>query len=118
MDETYCDSNYIWAPRGVLGDPGNVIVRGELGDVVVGVQQANHHVGRWAEFLRRVHLYCKKLRGERAEITTKQILVLLKELFPPHMALWCIWAWLDQMAQNQEMMSQVSAQLWLVCMCL
>lgn len=96
MNETYCNSNYIGAPWGVLGDPGNVVVRGELWDIVVGIQQANHYVSCRAEFLRCVHLYCKKLGREKPEITTKQLLVLLKELPPPPMAHQCILAWLDQ----------------------
>lgn len=101
MNETYCNSNYIWAPWGVLWDPGNVVVRGELWDIVVGIQQANHYVSRRAEFLWCVHLYCKKLRREKQKITTKQLLVFLKELPPLLMSHWWILAWLDQAAQNQ-----------------
>lgn len=116
MNETYCNSNYVGAPWGVLRDPGNVVVRGELGDIVIGVQQANHHVSRRAEFLRCVHLYCKKLRREKPEITTKQLLVLLKKLPPPSVAHQCILVWLE--LRTREMMSQVSVQPWLVCMSL
>lgn len=65
MNKTYCNSDYVWAPRGVLGDPGDVVVGGELRDIVVGIQQAYHYISCWAEFLRRVHLYCKKLRREK-----------------------------------------------------
>lgn len=120
VNETYCNSNYIWAPWGVLWDPGNVVVRGELWDIVVGIQQANHYVSRRAEFLWCVHLYCKKLRREKQKITTKQLLVFLKELPPPPMAHWWILAWLDQAAQNQgddEPGQRAASACLCVCAC-
>lgn len=81
MSKTYCNSNYVGAPWGVLRDPGNVVVGRELGDIVIGIQQAYHYVSCGAEFLWCVHLYCKKLRRENQEITTKQVLLPLKGAF-------------------------------------
>lgn len=35
------------SPGAFLGDPGNVVVGGELGDVVIGIQELDHDIRRW-----------------------------------------------------------------------
>jgi len=77
VNKTYSYSNYIWAPWRVLRDPGNVVVRGELWDIVIGIQQAYRYVSCRAEFLWCVHLYCKKLKKKKQKMTIKHILLLL-----------------------------------------
>lgn len=54
--QTYCDSHHIGAPGGILGDPGNVVMRGELGDIIVGVQELDHNIRCGTELLGGVHL--------------------------------------------------------------
>lgn len=58
---THCDRHNNRASGGVLRHPGDVILRCEPGDVVVGIQQVDHNVGCGAEPLRSVNLHGQQL---------------------------------------------------------
>lgn len=60
------DSHHVGAARGILGYPGNVVVGGELGDIVVGVQELDHNIRCGAELLWGVHFNGQEL-GKGAE---------------------------------------------------
>ena len=63
---THGDGHQAGPPRGVLVDAGDVVLGGEGGDVVVGVQQVDDDVGRGAEPLRRVDLDGQELKHTAA----------------------------------------------------
>lgn len=61
---TYCDSHHIGAPWSILWDPGNVVVRGELGNIIIGVQKLDHNVCCGTELLRGIHFNGQKLEKD------------------------------------------------------
>lgn len=61
---THSDSHHGGAPRGILGNPGNVVGRGEPGGIVIGVQQLYHHIRSGTELLGCVHLSGQELGKE------------------------------------------------------
>ena len=52
----------VGATRGVLRNSGDIIVRGELGSVVVGIQQMDDDISCGAESFRGVNLHGEELR--------------------------------------------------------
>lgn len=78
---THCDSHYVGAPRGILRDPGNVVVRGELGDIVVGVQELDHYICCGAELFRGVHFNGQEL-GEERKRGLVWVAITLQRTFP------------------------------------
>lgn len=67
---THCDGHDHGATGGVLRHSGDVILRRELGDVVVGVQQVDDNVGSRTEPFRSVDLHCQQLHRGGEQITT------------------------------------------------
>lgn len=74
------DSHHIGAPWSVLRDPGNVVLGGKLGNIVVGVQELNQDICCGAELLWGVYFNGQELgkEGRRVEVS-----LISKSLLPP-----------------------------------
>lgn len=85
---TYCDSHHVGAPWGVLWDPGNVVVRGELGDIIIGVQKLDHNVCGGTELLWGIHFNGQELEKDRETHLSGRAVIPLRAHYHPSRQNW------------------------------
>lgn len=64
---THSDWNYIGSTGWVFWNSGDVVIWGEFGSIVIGVQKMNDNVCCGAESLRRINLNCKELKWNKIQ---------------------------------------------------